>query len=303
MTSPMENKSKLIALAVSASLLFGGSGYLYYDNVQIKDLNQKQRIELNALDLAKGKLQNEIRLMKEQLENFKGKNKELDNLVASANKEIIVKEQKIKRLIADNASLKRVQSEVYELRKVNEKYLSRIKELEEKLLALSGENQNLKTNNSLLKERLAELEERNEFLERKVSLASVLRVENVLVLGEKKGKIGRYLKSNLKKADRLLVTCDVVENKVTEAGEKTIYVNVTDSKGNLIQNSESGIFLNSDENVEMSYTQKFVVNYNNDKQKLIIPIELNGKELDKGNYSVEFFCEGHFCGLKKLKLK
>lgn len=303
MTSPMENKSKLIALAVTASLMFGGSGYLFYDNAQMKDLNEKQRLELNALDLAKSKLHNEMKLMKEQLEQYKGKNKELDKLVNDANKEMVVKEQKIKKLIADNSSLKRIQSEVYELRKSNEKYLNRIKELEQQLLALSGENQNLKSDNLLLKDRLSELEERNQFLERKVSLASVLRVENVFVIGEKKMKSGKYSKSKLKKADRFLVTFDVVENKVTDAGEKAIYVRVTDPKGNLIQNAESANFMNSDENVEMAYTQKFNVNYNNEKQKLIVPIELSGKELEKGNYNVEFFCEGHFCGLKKLKLK
>jgi hypothetical protein len=303
MTSFMVNKSKLISLAVSASLLVGSSGYLFYDNARIKDLNEKQRLELNSLDLAKSNLHKEIKLMKDQLEQYKGKNNELDKLVNDANKEIVLKEQNIKRLIADNSSLKRIQGEVYDLRKLNGKYLSRIQELEQQLLALSGENQSLKSDNYNLKERLLELEERNQFLERKVSLASVLRVENVFVLGEKKTKSGKYLKSKLKKADRFLVTFDVVENKVAAPGEKTIYVKVSDPKGNLIQNSESGIFLNSDENVEMSYTQKFSVNYNNDKQKHMVPIELNGKELDKGNYIVEFYCEGHFCGLNKIKVK
>jgi hypothetical protein len=303
MTSFMENKSKLIAFALSASLLVGGSGYLFYDNAQIKDLNEKQRVELNSLDLAKSNLQKEIILMKEQLDQYKGKNNELDKLVNDANKEIFVKEQKIKRLILDNSSLKRIQNEVYDLRKLNAKYLNRIQELEQRLLALSGENQNLQSYNANLKERLSELEERNQFLERKVSLASVLRVENVFVLGEKKTKSGKYLKSKLKKADRFLVTFDVVENKVADSGEKIIYVKVLDPKGNLIQNSESGMFLNSDENVEMSYTQKFTVDYKNDKQKLIVPIELNEKELVKGGYNVEFYCEGHFCGVNKVKVK
>lgn len=303
MNNPLENRSKWIALAVTASMMLGGSGYLYYDNNQIKELNESQKVELNVLSEAKSNLQNEVALMQEQLEHYKGKNRELDNMVTSAAKEIAEKEHKIKKLIASNASLKKIQSEFYTLRKTNEKNIKRMKELEEKLSALSLENQSLRSDNAELKEKLSELEERNLYLERKVSVASALKVENASVLGEKKAKNGSYAKTNLKKADRFLVTFDVLENKVTEPGEKIIYIRVVDPQGNLVKNYESGNFTNADENMEMSYTQKLLVDYGNAKQTINVPVMLNGQQHAKGNYQIEFYCEGNFCGIKKVKLK
>lgn len=303
MINTQETKTKLMAVAISTSMLLGGTGYLYYDNHKIKELNENQKKENRILRENRNKLQKEIASIRSALEQYKGRNKELDQLIVSANKEILAKGEKINALVRDNTSLKRFQKEVMGLRKLNEAYLAKIKALEEKLGMLSSENQDLMAHNSELKKWLSKLEERNAYLERQVSMASLLRADNILVIGEKKVKEDKYVKSRLKRADRFLVSFDLVENRVAEAGEKTLVLRVINPAGKLIENTTADVFTNLDKNMSLPYTQKYQVNYQNNKERVMLPVELNAANQAKGTYTLELYCDGYFCGVKKLNLK
>lgn len=297
-----ERKTQIASLGITLSILLSSTGYLYFDNKKSKELNEKQKTEIISLNENKSKLAIEISSYKNQLEQYKGKNIELDNLVTTAQNEILVKETKIKKLITDNESLQRVQKEVLELRKSNQRNLTKIQELEETLSFFTTENTNLKNTNNELLGKLEKLEARNTILEKKVEIASVLKVDNIFVIGEKKSKNGKYVPAKVKKADRLFVTFDLLENKIAEEGEKTLYIRVLDSKGKLVENGESGSFPNIEKNITIPYTQKVAINYTNNKQKVTFPIEIN-KDQIKGEYSFEVYCDKYYSGLKKLRLK
>lgn len=298
-----EGNTKLIALAITILLLLGAGTYLFIDNNNVKELNVQQKAQIDTLSTIKTQLELELASIKNELAIFQGKNIELDSMLIAANNEIEIKTKKIRVLINKGASVDRIKKEMEELRTLNVQYLDKIKELEARLLALTDTIGTLKTNNGELTQQVSTLQTENSELAKKVALAGALRVDNVLVIGEKKSKSGKYAPSKLKKANRFLVTFDLAENKLAESGERTIYVSITDPTGKVMQNNASGSFMNDDQNLSVPYTQMHTVSYGSQTQKIILPIDFDTNELKAGSYKIEFYVDKYLAGTKALALK
>jgi myosin heavy subunit len=302
-----ERKNKFTAMAVTAgivcTLLFGDI-FFFSKNRSLTEENTKQLTRIDSITNLKNMLAQDVQNINNELADYKGKNEELDKLLSSTNKSIQLKEAKITKLINQNASLKKIQKEMKSLRAMKVKTLARIGDLEKQNQFLVKENEALKTDNAELHHLVESLQAENTDLERKVDIASVLKVQNVSVITEKKTKNGKYSKSTRSKStDRFLVSFDLVENKVAEKGPKKLYLKITDPKGNLIETSESGFFPNPGDNISTPYSKMETVDYNNSEQKVTIPVDFERPDHIKGTYTVEFFCEGYFCGAKKVTLK
>jgi len=294
-----------IAFMITTLICALACGYLFYDNSQMSKNNLQQLTKVDSLVVIKGTLDKEIAGLKTELNQFSGKNTELEKAIAEAKSDLSTKEIKIKRLVAENASVARLQREVKELRILKENHLKKIKELEEKVAYLNIQNKELTELNKELINQVHALEEKIMVLEKKVLLGSIIKTENALIIGEKKSKNGMFVPTKLKKAERLLITFDLDENKVADPGEKTFYIRVLNPSGKLIENASSGTFTNADNNLSMPYTSMHKVSYNNTKQKVILPVDLNSesKEHPKGTYNVEFYCNGYISGVKKLQIR
>lgn len=297
-------RSKLITIVIICFLL-GSSGYLYVDNSEVKELNEKQTLEMNTLDDVSSMFQEELKTVHQELEKYKGKNKELEILVSSAQTEIAIKEQEIKKLLREKASLEKLKDEVTHFRAINEKNLSRIKNLENNRAGLKLNIDSLKAENVALKDKLSALEIINDELEKKIELASVLKAEKAWATAERLTNSGRYTKARLKKADRLLLGFELEENRIAEPGSKTIFIRIIDGAGNIIENNESGYFQNNDKNFRLPYTAKTVVEYANKKEKVMASVDLrfNKDAPERGGFKIEFYCDGDFIGSSTIDLK
>jgi myosin heavy subunit len=302
-----EKKNKFTAMAVTAgimcTLLFGDI-FFFSKNRSLTAENSIQIARVDSITNLKNMLAQNVQEITNELSDFKGKNEELDKLLVSANKSIEAKEIKIIKLINQNASLKKIQKELKSLRALKNKTLARINDLEKQNQNLTKENELLKSDNAELHQLVENLQSENQELERKVDIASVLKVQNISVVTEKKTKSGKYSKSTRSKStDRFLVSFDLVENKVTEKGPKKLYIKITDPKGIMIETASSGFFSNPGDNISTPYSKMETVEYNNSEQKVTIPIEFERPDHVKGSYKIDFFCEGYFCGTKKVILK
>jgi hypothetical protein len=297
--------SALVATGVVGVFLLGGSTKLYFDNNQLSEQNKVIIDQMETLSSVKSKLENDLKAIDAELSKFKGKNEELDGLLKSAYNELNAKKKKIQKLIRQNASLEKFKKEAESLKKMKNFYLTKIADLEQQNALLSDENRDLKKANEELRNDFEILNSNYMILERKVEAASVLKVDQVLASAEKKTKSGKYAKSGSKKMDRISIEFELSENKVTDAGEKNIYIRIVDPKGNVLPApaSEKGYFQNSDQNLEINYSVSKAVNYSNKNMKAKAFYEVGNKELSEGDYTLEFYCEGHFCGASKYKLK
>jgi|GEM_PF-4793928 chromosome segregation ATPase len=302
-------KNQLIAMAGTGVIMTGllaGSAVLYVDNGQLKAENAEKVQQIETLETLGKKLKSELEKVNGELTSMQGRNKELDRLLASAKEDIAGKSRKISQLIKENASLRKVQKEVAELKEIKSAYFSRIKELEERLGLLTSQNVALKKENEDLLDKLDDLAARYADLERKVEIASVLKVDQVLAQGFKKAKSGKLVKNNsAAKVDRLTFSIDLIENKVAEKGTKTIYARVITPTGETLPApvSESGSFHNSDSNVTLPYSVSQKVDYDNERIKVDMHYDFANTKRAKGLYKIEFYCDGYYCGSSQIRLK
>ena len=120
---------------------------------------------------------------------------------------------------------------------------------------------------------------------------------------KKLNKLNPSQSKKVKRSDKLYLICKINENRIADKGEKIIYIRIIDPKGGLVESVSSGSFMNKDHNVEVPFTKKETIEYNNSSLNVKIPISLNYKELPKGSYKVEMYCDGYFCGGSKFNLK
>lgn len=296
-----KSSSRTIVILALLLLLFAGIGIYGFYGKQV-ELNA-QKSMLDSISTLNANFKNELLVLKNDFENLKVRNKELEELLRTANIALETKEKKIRHLVKDNASINTLRKEIQQLKTIRDGYSKRIQELEEEVRMLKLANNNLTKENEQLKFELAAFKQKNTDLQKKVDIASIIKTDQALVFGEKAGKGGKFVPVKLRKAERLMVAFTLDENKVAEPGEKIFYIKVTSPDGKVIQNSTSGNFINNENNISTPYTAMHTVNYSNKKTDVKIPVDLAGSDHPKGTYTLEFFCNGYFSGLKKIKAK
>jgi hypothetical protein len=307
MNTTPEKSSKITALVITGILAFVmllSTSYLYFDNNKLSDINNGQKTQIETLLKEKNDLISQLTNVNRSLEEFKGSNSELQRLYSQSKTEIFTRDNRIEKLARENAGYSKLQKEVIELRKYKTSIIERIKELEGKNTVLLAENSSLRKERDDYKRALEELQIRFDALGKKIELASELRADRIFVIpAQKLNKLNPVQAKKVKRSDKLYLVCKITENKVADKGEKIIFVRILDPKGTLVEGESAGSFMNKDQNVEIPYTKKETISYNNADLNIKIPISLNNKELPKGSYKVEMYCDGHFCGGSKFNLK
>ncbi|MBO7142012.1 MAG: hypothetical protein J6V76_02760, partial [Bacteroidales bacterium] len=108
-----------------------------------------------------------------------------------------------------------------------------------------------------------------------------------------------------KKVDSINIRFNINENKYTQAQNLTVYIRITDQKGNLLTNSETGFF--DYQGRQIAYTTKKTAHYSGKKTPLSLTWHTDGITLTPGQYTVTFFMddvepEEAFFNLKKYRL-
>jgi chromosome segregation ATPase len=307
MNTKTEKSSKITALVITgilAFVMFLSTSYLYFDNNKLADLNNSQKAQIETLLKEKFDLIAQLKAINKSLENYKDSNNELQTLYSKSRTEIITRDKRIEKLARENAGYGKLQKEVIELRKYKTSLTERINELEDKNNLLLAENGTLRKERDDYKKALEELQLKYDALGKKIELASELRADRILIIpAQKLNKLNSEQAKKVKRSAKLYLICKITENKIADKGEKTISIRILDPKGSLVEGEGAGSFMNKDQNVEIPFTKKEIISYNNADLNIKIPISLNNKDLPKGSYKVEMYCDGHFCGGSKFNLK
>jgi cbb3-type cytochrome oxidase maturation protein len=90
------------------------------------------------------------------------------------------------------------------------------------------------------------------------------------------------------------------KNPITPAGSKTVYMQIIDPSGKVMQSSSNVAQM---DNGQIAYSDKKDVDYNNESVDLSIYYSLRGEEAEKGNYKVNIYCQGQLIGSDSFTLK
>ncbi|NJM17119.1 MAG: hypothetical protein HC896_18595 [Bacteroidales bacterium] len=285
------NKAKSPALLiVLIVLLAGGIGVLAVLYFNLKE----QAVTTEALlEDQKNTLTNQLNELYVGYDSLKTNND-------SINLELLAQQNKIKRLLAINASnaekIKVYQKELMTLREIMKSYILQIDSLNQKNQFLIAENQEVRQNLISVESSKMQLEEEKQYLSSQVEVASILAAKNIVAYPLNDRGKEKY------KADKVstIKTCFTVrENAIVKPGTKTVYIKITLNDAVLTHDFNNVIGING-ENVVFS--EKRDLEYANQDIEMCIFYEVKDP-LQPGNYGVDIYTEGHLIGTTSFALK
>ncbi|MCB4808602.1 chromosome partitioning protein ParA [Tamlana sp. 62-3] len=292
----MENKSKGLKIALGiAVVLFLATGFY------AMNLHKKASDEKKELAEQKQLVMNDLNAMAKQYDEAIGENEIKNNNLIEAR-------GRIQGLID---SLKISETNVKSLWRYKQKYVSLQKEMD----VLLAQNDSLRIENSYLATSLdstrIRLEERamftdsllvqNNALAEVVSDASVLSAVDLKASGVIVRTSGKVIPTERAgRSDKIRVCFIVAKNKLIQAGEQELYVQVIDPNGNTLGLNEQVTF--EDKTLNYSLISKF--NYENTNLNIcefVNPGE--DEDFEKGNYKVNVFNEKDLVSTSEFLLR
>ena len=126
----------------------------------------------------------------------------------------------------------------------------------------------------------------NEELSKTVEKGSKLSVLGLKTAAYKERSSGKQIATDkASRADLLKVNFTIAENSIAKQGDRTYYVQIIDSKNNVLGDKQTVQF--GDQSLTYSFTQ--VVPYEN--QSVNVSKDLKGSNFEKGTYFVNIFDE------------
>ena len=219
--------------------------------------------------------------------------------------ELIAERDKVVKLMAD---LKASKGDNASLQKYKTQYKAmeqKMQNLMQEVAVLKKQNQTLTTN---LDSTTVELEDnkkynqvlvgQNEQLAKTVELGSKLSITNLKTASYKVRSSGKQIATDkASRTDMLKVNFTIAENKIAKLGDKTYYVQVIDSKNNVLGDKATISF--GDNSLTYSFTT--TVKYEN--KTVEVSEQLPGKDFAKGTYFVNVFDKGELVSKSSFSLK
>lgn len=277
----------VVVLAIAIYLLLDTRKSL---NVVSEDL----AVKTEYFKIERDSLEGELRSIYFQYDSLNTDNLELQV-------EMSEQQLKIDRLIAiqadDAYKIKMYKREMETLRTVLRSYIVQIDSLNMQNQELMAENKQLKNTSRRLSTEKEQLEEEKEQLEEIKNLATTLQASQInLVLLNKRDKESDRIRSAVKARVDFVLRA----NKVTAAGEKTIYLRILRPDQVLLGSPDLQMFEIEGEQLPASASR--IVNYENED----LPISIfwtNDGEIVPGEHTVELYVEGKVVGSSSFVLK
>ncbi|TXF89161.1 hypothetical protein FUA23_11665 [Neolewinella aurantiaca] len=255
-----------------------------------------------------------------ELEEMRGSNEELNALIDQQKEDLRTQKEKISSLTRDSRNLVAARRELAELRSQTDGYLVQLEEMRLANAELTENNQRLSTerdmlssdlqvsrqqNESLNSERAVLVSEReqltstNQELNRKVGIASVLKANNITIVGQKARSNGKFAeRKNANYVDRLYVCFNSLDNAVAKMGEETFQLRIINPAGETIQiDAEgSGVFTMADSGEQIPYTKAVNFEFDGAAASHCTDWSVESQQYTEGTYTAELYNKGYFVG-------
>lgn len=221
--------------------------------------------------------------------------------------ELIAERDKVVQLMED---LKKSKGDAAALRQ----FKSRYNDLQAKFKALIAENETLKkANEELTQQRdstvvaLGEQKKyndtlvvQNENLAKTVEKGSKIVVMNLRTQAIKQRSSGKQIETEkASRADKLKVCFALAANAIAKSGSRTYYIQIIDSKNNVLGDKKTESFGDS----ALTYSFTTTVEYNNEAVDICEYLDGKGKDFEKGTYYVNIFDKNELLSKTTFSLK
>lgn len=291
------NNSSLKAIVVVLALLLAGS--LAYIFKMTTDANKLQTALTTEKD-EKTKVLDELEVLKATYD------KAIEEKTALSD-DLVAEREKVINLIAD---LKKSKGDAASMAKYRDQY----NKLQSNMKVLMAENEELKKQNQKLtterdstilvlgdaKKYNDTLVVQNENLAKTVEKGSKLTVMNLRTQAIKVRSSGKKIETEkARRADQLKVCFALAANSIAKSGDKKYYVQIIDSKNNVLGEKKTESF----GDMSLTYSFTTTVAYNNEAVDVCEFLDGKGVDFEKGTYYVNIFDKGELVSKTSFSLK
>jgi hypothetical protein len=288
------SSSLKVIIAVLALLLVGSLVYIFKVTSDAKNVQTELTKTVSEKDLVMKDLQD----LKSTYDAAIAEN-------TSMSEELIQERDKVVSLMEN---LKKSKGDVASLAKFKTQY----QKLESDMKGLLAENEGLKKQNTTLttqrdstvvvlgesKKYNEVLVGQNEELAKTVEKGSKLTVLNMKTSAYKIRSSGKQIETEKAgRADVLKISFTIAENQIAKSGDKTYYVQVIDSKSNVLGDKQTVSF------GDKSLTYSFIANVKYENKTVQVSQDLPGKDFAKGTYFVNVFDKEELVSKTSFTLK
>ncbi|REH56183.1 hypothetical protein C7448_101218 [Tenacibaculum gallaicum] len=288
-----KTKNVLILVLIILSL------FLFYYSFQKSNENKNlQNIFLEE----KAELQQDLdEMIKDYTDVVVGKKRLADRLEVELIKMKSLRDS-IKDLKSDNFGLiRKYRSRIASLERENKKLFIQIDSLNSANDALTQENV---IANEILQQKDSvneTLTEKNKELEAKVAIGGVIKTSPVKAVAMKERSSGKLTStSRSSRTDAFRINFDLLENPITTAGEKRVYIQIADENKNVVAPKGKTDLKNGQ---KVQYTDSLEVSYSNNRLSLVSLVLVNRDNIKKGKYVISAFVDGVYSGNATIKLR
>jgi hypothetical protein len=319
MSEEIQNEKKsnglLIGLVIGLFLSLGAMAYFWSQKNKALNECSNTNAQLEA-DMAGmnqmmegyvGNLSNDLK------QDFKNMLKTYDALIAkdaSKADSLNIQKEKIQSLINElSTNKKRSARELFNMKKENETLRNIMKGYVRTIDSLNTMNVELKTNLETTSSELSStISQRDEYKTQaeqnaeQVKKGSKLQAYNFRSVGLRMKLNNTTEETNkAKSCIQMKSSFTIGENAIARAGRKSVYLQITNPDGKILQGRSSNTA--QMDGGSISYSDKKEIDYNNSSIDVTIYYDLNGEEAVKGNYRVKIFCDGQQIGSDSFSLK
>lgn len=285
------NSSLKIIIGILAVLLIGSLFYIY----KISSDAQQVHTELKTTMTEKESVMKDLQELKATYDAAIAEN-------TSMSEELVIERDKVVNLINDVEKSKGSVS----------KYKSELSKLQSNMKVLMAENEGLKKQNTTLttqrdstvvvlgesKKYNEVLVGQNEELSKTVEKGSKLSVLNMQTAAYKIRSSGKQVATDKAgRADVLKINFTIAENQIAKSGDKEYYIQVIDSKNNVLGDKQT---INFD---DKTLTYSFISKVKYENKTVQVSEDLPGKDFAKGTYFVNVFDKSELVSKTSFTLK
>jgi hypothetical protein len=300
-----KNMRNLLTAGLLIALL-GTWGYIIYDKNKTKETIQQKDMQLATTTTEKDELRKELDDATMRYDMIKTSSANMshskDSVITQRDKEISQKRAEINRILSNAKATKEELAQAKTLiASLNDDivgYKTQIETLQGEKIVLIQEKETVTKERDVARKETEDAKTVIKEKEDVIDIGSTLHASNFSITGINERKSGKEkTTSTAKKVDKLRISFDIDENRISQSGNKTIYICITDPKGKpvSVEALGSGIFTARD-GVEKAFTQKVEINYTQGQRQTINVDWKQNSDFETGDYKIEVYNNGFKIG-------
>ncbi|MFM2325931.1 MAG: hypothetical protein RIR31_133 [Bacteroidota bacterium] len=281
-------------------------GYIIYDKNKTKETIQQKDMQLATTTTEKDELRKELDDATMRYDMIKTSSANMshskDSVITQRDRDIAEKRVKIQQLLtkanATQAEIAQAKTLIASLNDDIAGYKTQIETLQGEKIVLTQQKEAVTKERDIAKKETEDAKTVIKEKENVIDIGSTLHASNFSISGINERKSGKEkTTTTAKKVDKLRISFDLDENRITQSGPKSIYICITDPKGKpvSVEALGSGMFTNRD-GVERAFTQKVEINYTQGQRQTINVDWKQNSDFETGDYKIEVYNNGFKIG-------